>query len=317
MRNISFKNVFSERNRKILFGSTKLGIVAILIGFIASICSELIADLILFGTLEKYINFDKVVLVIENLSATLFSIGLLSILFNTFQYAKFLNLVETRFNEIVNKELPPEIKNIKNQGITDIYDNLDTNILGKRLWKIRDRRVKVLKIWMPNIESICPAIIDAVNNRGCRFHVMLLDPISQGAIDARVESLKDSDSMTSNYIKEQIRLNEERIVGLLDHIDEDKYDQLILKSFTSFVSVSLFGFGDTYWVGLYLRNRLATNGMIFKFESAHKPRFGEIDRHFKTEWKEAKLNELYIKKLKSLNVSESSIEKIRKLECNG
>ncbi|RDY60055.1 hypothetical protein [Flagellimonas nanhaiensis] len=314
MPRLSFKNVFLSKNRKILFNSTKLGFIAVLIGFVSSICSHILADIILFYPLNNYFQFDKMVHVIENLSATLFSIGLLSILFNTFQYTKFLNLVETRFNEIVKQELPPAIKNIKNHGIVDVYDNLDSNILGERLWKIRDRRVKVLKIWMPNIESICPAIVDAINNRGCRFHVMLLDPSCHGAIEARVESLNETDKMTSEYITDHIRLNEDRIIGLLDQIHHDKYDKLILKSFTSFVSVSLFGFGDTYWAGLYLRNRLATNGMILKFESAHKPRFGEIDRHFKTEWKEAKLNPKYIEKLQSLGVEQMEIDLISEIE---
>ena len=212
------------------------------------------------------------------------------------------------------RELPPAIENIKNFGLTDIYEDLDDKILKDRLMEVKDRRIKIIKIWMPYIETICHALIDAINNRGCKFHVMLLDVDSSEAIGARVKSLAEKQNITEQYIKDHIRLNEDRIIGLLEKIHPDKRDKLILKTFNSFVAVSMIGFGDTYWVGLYLRGRYATEGMILKFESSHKPSFREMDDHFKGEWEAARLNPKYVEKQKELGMPEDEIKKLGSTE---
>ncbi|QHI36402.1 hypothetical protein IMCC3317_17650 [Kordia antarctica] len=188
---------------------------------------------------------------------------------------------------IVRKSLPKSYDNILSNGISDAFPYLDPEHLRDRIIEAQDAEIKILKIWIPFLdEAIEPNLfIDAIDNRNCKFKIILFDPKSSEAIEKRVRTLNYS----QKYFQMSIHANLNYIHSVWKKIKNK--DNLMVKVHDDFISASLIGFKDYFVMGLYLHERIATRSLQLKIEKIRNGKetefFKQINQHFNSQWNNA------------------------------
>lgn len=231
------------------------------------------------------------------------TIGLISLVNDLIAKRSFLNMareivdsvvrdsaprLETLFERVVKASMPPRYLNIKDVGIIDAYTRLDIEMVREKIESSCDTEIRIMKIWFPNLYSLESALIKAIETGGCTVKIMLLDPDAEGALEAiKKRSLRlpyyDEDDVLG-----QIRKNIKVIESIRERLQEDSRGRLKFKLANSFIAASLYGYGETFVLGLYLSGKLATEGVQVKVAGSGHSFYSQIDRHFKSEWEEAR-----------------------------
>ena len=225
--------------------------------------------------------------VLFTLGATIVATGAATVLFERFQRNRLLEVMGTSFEETINKKMPEKYANLRNAGVSDAYMGFKVDRFCERLNELEDTEIRILKMWIPNSHKLRPALLKAIVDGGCTLKIVLLDKEkSEAAIEKRAKSIGRTHP---NYINVQIDQNllllerlYSEVVAVIGREEAAKKVQVKLND--SFIGASMIGYGERMYVGLYLREMIATDGMIIKVQGVSNSHFKEALRHFNKEF---------------------------------
>jgi hypothetical protein len=205
----------------------------------------------------------------------------ISLIYESWLRTSFIEEMKKTVEAVIIQQMPSRYTNIRHSGIVDSYESLNIEKLKERLNSAHNTEIRIHKIWMPGIEYLKDTLTDAIEKRGCEVKILLLNPDSKEAIEKRAAATKylGHDSFVSI-----IRLNIELLESMRRQLSQNKRDKLQLRLHSSFIAVSMIGYGETILVGFYLRNRIATAGTQLKVCDASRYFHIELSNHFNTEW---------------------------------
>ncbi|GAB5528196.1 MAG: hypothetical protein Roseis2KO_60680 [Roseivirga sp.] len=220
--------------------------------------------------------------ILDDLSIGMLVVGLLSAFDRYLSKRSFLIQNKKSLEEVIDSRMPQRLINLRDSGLANAQIGFDINDFTERLKEIKDKRIIINTIWVPDIHRICNDLIDAINNRGCSVQVLILDPTSaKEVIQKRSSSLRYS----AQTIDQKIRHTLEVLKLLMSDIhDQSRFE---VKVHNSFISASILGLGDTVWLGLYLDGRIATEGLHLKICGEDSPIYADIQNHFEIAWEKA------------------------------
>ncbi|WP_298360411.1 hypothetical protein [Runella sp.] len=240
---------------------------------------------------------------IRDISVTLSTIGLISLLYELNLRTEFNQKMEESIKKIIDEKInssSPDLKEylqttvtniaktqirenapnnftrLKDSGIFDCYGQLKIDDIGKRIATLRKTEIRISKIWIPSLEVLEDILIKAIDEHECIVKIVLLDPdLAKRTLEKRAQTIED---YTPNRIESLIRENRKVIESIYNRLDNKS--ALKFHEHDSFVSVSLVGYSDTWIMGTYLNKRIATKGTQVKVRGCHTPFYIELDNHF-------------------------------------
>ncbi|WP_162340569.1 hypothetical protein [Cyclobacterium salsum] len=242
----------------------------------------LICIIISFRLDSKGEDYKLAASTIGGIGTTVLTIGLISFIYELILRNSFLQRTREAVSEVIRESMPARYTNIKDAGIIDAYKGLKIDKLREKFMECKKCRIRILKIWIPNLHTLENSIVDAINRRECSVEIILLDPSCQEAIQKRSLAIP-------YYEKEDIISNLNLNIAVIKSIWERLQDKskLTFNLHKSFIGASIIGFGDTIIAGYYLHNRLASEGMLIKVNDVTKGFFHELDEHFETQLKKS------------------------------
>ena len=187
----------------------------------------------------------------------------------------------------VAETMPPRYVNIKRSGIYDVYDCLQIDKLREKFDRI-EGPIRILKIWIPDLHVLQDAICRAIQDRGCTVQILLLDPLTTDAVRKRALALSHYSARDIILeIRKNIKVFREIRNRLLENGSPEQANQLQVKLFNSFISVSLYGIGERFIAGFFLRGRLSAARTHIRVSGTTNYFFQQLDAHFIGEWEGA------------------------------
>ncbi len=187
----------------------------------------------------------------------------------------------TSIKKTIVDAMPPKYTHIREAGIVDVFESLDIKKLQKKIKKLRNDEFRILKMWIPNLNVIEHNIIDAINHRDCKIKIALQNPAKLEVIKKRAATLR---YFEERDILNELRKNQEQLYSIWERLSDDKKDNLMVKYFDTFVSVSLWGYGNNYIMGLYLNKRLSGQGVQIKANGTTHYLYNSLKEHFDEIW---------------------------------
>ncbi len=218
---------------------------------------------------------------LKDLSLTIFAICSISLIYEFFLREQFIVEMKETVEKVIKRQMPSRYTDIKNSGIVDVYERIDREKLTRTLKSVENTVIRIQKIYMTDMKEFENILFDAVENRGCEIRIMVLNPDSAKAIEARAEAVPYSEP--DEYV-DSIKKNIKIAKSIKKKLSDDNKDKFQLRLHDSFVAVSLIGYGETFIVGLYLYGRLAVNGTQLKVCESSRYFYNELSNHFNTEW---------------------------------
>lgn len=271
-------------------------------------------SLIIFGLggfISTYLfKYDKDVShLVRDLSVTLSSIGLVSIIYEfylrkefedslnekiknlleqqTFLEENILDLkiknqnseIEKIVNDQIKKHSPKNIARLNNCGVFDVFDELKVDRLSAKFLLLKNEEIRISKMWIPSPEVLEDVFYNAIVKNNCTIKIVLLDP------ELGFSTLEKRSCTIEHYnperLKDRIKENINSIISIRAKLKEiGKEDSLKFHTHDSFVSVSLVGYSDNWIMGTYLNKRIATKGTQIKIKGKHTPIYLELESHF-------------------------------------
>lgn len=190
--------------------------------------------------------------------------------------------IKKEIDSVISEKMPGTVRRITTLGISDAYPKVDFEKLSNWIDQLWDAEIKILKIYMPEPERFRNSLVNAVKYRRCTVKILLLHPDEESTILARTNALAhESYDSYINRIRNSI-MDVETMRRQLKEVNKE--NGLELRLHRSFIGFSLIGIDDEYIVGLYLRNRMATEGTQLKVCKSNCQLFNELREHFSHEW---------------------------------
>ena len=265
----------TNKNKKYNKRSIFVALILLVAGLLCIILATLFDDIKLLS--RDFWNFTFL-----GLGSTLLSVAFVTFLYDQLQRKHFFKSTVEAFSNVMDQKMPQRYINLRDAGITDAFIGLKVDSFCHRIKDLRDSEIRILKIFIPNLHTLHNALRSAIDDRNCTVKIILLSPNAKEAIEKRAQTLPLDDA---KYITQEINQNIEKLKHLYSVIKNK--DRVEVKLHNSFVSVSLIGYGARFWAGLYLRNRIATDGMFIKVQGETNSHYKELDQHFKAEWEAA------------------------------
>ncbi|WP_188771264.1 hypothetical protein [Emticicia aquatilis] len=229
---------------------------------------------------------------LHELGITLAAVGFVSVIYEFLLREHLLEVIENIILKIADKTASSS-NNLRNAGLIDIYDELKAKELGEKISKLAGKDIIFLHIWIPHLDILKTPILEALRNK-CNIKILVLSPSSEEAIIKRSTAL-------GGYSPEIIKNEIIRNWSILETIKQEANKTNLKGSLQclrhdNFIGISLVGYGDTFLMGHYLDNNLASNTYQFKICDASKPLFKILDEHFQSQWNRAEERRVEVKK---------------------
>ena len=183
-------------------------------------------------------------------------------------------------NVILEQELPQ--KNLSKIGITKATDKFEITKVLEELAEVKNSVIRIHKIFIPfHTPRIEEALLNAIVKNNNTVQVVLCHPHAKEALEKRSFGLPKTHWKD---IQRQILANERELKRIYDRLPNDKKANLQVKRHKSFIGVSFFGYGDKIWFGLYLNNRVATEGTMIQASGSETFLYNELLEHFLYDW---------------------------------
>lgn len=260
---------------------------AIIITYLVLILIGLLG--IIFGNSTDFEKFNRNTLfdIINNVSITIFTIGLISMIYELNLRKRFMDSIKLEFESIIQNNMPERYSRLKQSGIVDGFQDLDFAKIRKRISEAEDCDIAFYKMWISNFDDIERALENAIEFRNCNVKILLLDPKANETLKTRALAL--GDERNPEMMAKQIETNISLINGINKRLEKKNVKGRIeLKVHNSFIPCSMIIVGSEISLGLYLRNKLSTQGIHIRFAGKTRSHPQALLKHFKEEWIRAK-----------------------------
>ena len=219
------------------------------------------------------------------LAMALLITGITSWLNLRFVNERFLDHMKNIGTEIANKINSPSMQNILSSGLIGYeYGLINTGII-RDISNTFNSEIIIKKLWIPNMFVLKPLIEKAIVKQGCTVKILLLSPLAESTLKARVKTIcKDTDY---DSVHKRLKENFIMLQKLMENLDQEQKNRLKLKVHDSFVSVSLVANGGKMVVGKYLNGELSTHGYHEVINGPSTPLYVNYKSHFDKEWNNA------------------------------
>jgi hypothetical protein len=251
-------------------------LLLIVLGCVFIYASQLTAE-------KAFENHNALSFVLGELGILLVSIVPMIFIYERILRNIFLYEMEDKIRKNIQDFIPENVNNIRQNGIADIYDKLRYDFLIRKLEKVHNTKIRILKIWIPSMDTLVDCLYGAIVERNCTVEILLCNPDCKEALTKRGTSY----DYPYQRIKAHIEENQEDLKDLYRKLPETKKDALQLRLHRDFISVSLIGIENYFITGFYLNGRLATNGTQIKVHGRDAGFYHELYKHFKDQWKHA------------------------------
>lgn len=242
----------------------------------------LVISLIIDSKYEDQYDFWETLL--NNLSTTILTIGLVTMFFELKLRDRFMKRISKEFEKIIDDKMPERYDRLRKSGIIDGFEELEFNKIRDRLDNAKNCEIIFYKMWISNLDDIEKALEKAAGQNNCKVRILLLDPSCTATIEARASVLK---GRTPEMIVDHINSNIKIIDSIKDRLDDNSKSNIELRTHKSFIPCSMIGIGDVLSVGLYLNNLLSTQGIHVRFAGRTRTHPQALFSHFENEWEEA------------------------------
>lgn len=214
-------------------------------------------------------------LFLRDIGIALFPIGIVSLIYEIFLRNNFIgNMTQT-----IMQLMPSRYTNLRESGIIDVYSDLRIDKLKLDIEKVHKTEIRIIDIWMENINRIEAALIESIVFRGCEVKIMLWDPRSLDALENRSRAL--GNGVTLRRMVDNIILNLRHLDNIFETLEKyPNREKFQVKLYNSFIGVQYIGIGDECLVGIYLRERISSMGTILKVAGKQHFFYQELDKHF-------------------------------------
>ena len=192
----------------------------------------------------------------------------------------FLSEMEEKMKTVVGENIPEHIENIRESGVIDVFNKLKYDIFIKKLEKTAKTKVRFFKIWIPSFETIKECLYDLIVHKQSEVEVILLHPHSHEAMEKRGRQYKYTKERIRDHIIENLR----DLCELHEKLPDNFKNKLKVKLHKDFISISLVGIENYFWIGFYLAGRVATEGTQIKIHGRGAFFYLEIYNHFMYQW---------------------------------
>lgn len=231
--------------------------------------------------------------VLETVSSTVIVSIVVALIFERlllrYRRRQLLVTVETTVKKTIAKILPLRYRRIRENGILDCVENIDVNEYSRKLENVHNTTIRILAIWVPFISALHRVLLEAVRHRNCTVEIMLWDPSHTEALYKRAAVLPGYEYQR---FRDQILFNLSVMAAVYDALPDELRQRFRVRLHSGFIAVSLYGYGQNYFVGLYLNGRLATSGTQIRVGDCSTKFFQNVDEHFSDCWKRAESSEL-------------------------
>lgn len=200
----------------------------------------------------------------------------------------FLSEMGEKMNDVIKENIPESIERIRESGLCDVTGKLRYETVLKQLDQTSNAKFRILKIWIPSFELLHDALLDAIVKRQCEVEILLLHPHCTEAIEKRSKAYNQDLSRVQSHITNNLR----DLMELYRQLPAEYKNKLTVKLHRDFISLSLLGVDNTFYAGLYLHGRVATEGTQLRVKGKGTPFYTELYKHFKYQWKNAEVVDL-------------------------
>jgi hypothetical protein len=189
-------------------------------------------------------------------------------------------IIESNIEKTISNHIPKYLSKIQESGIYNVYNELDYAEVISKLKKVKNTKIRILKIWIPSVELVCSCLKDAIINRNCTVEIILLNENCSEALEKRGKHYGYDLQTIKNHITDNIR----ELEDLYNCLPVELQTKIQLRLHEDFICVSLLGMENYFYTGLYLHGRVATLGTQIKVHGRGNFFYDEIYRHFKYQW---------------------------------
>jgi len=167
--------------------------------------------------------------------------GILKWLFSGIGITVLSCYMKGRFNRIrIGRLFDP------NSGIIGFYPKLPTDEIAKEFEDAKDKII-ILQSWMDNQESLKDTFSGAVKN-GCEIKILLLDKDSESL---KMRASEYEAGININDAKERLRTHKESLISACKKLQNN--NKIEIKEYDSLLVVSLYGYDDYIYIGMFWR----------------------------------------------------------------
>lgn len=197
--------------------------------------------------------------------------------------------LKTLIKNAVRDIMPVRYLNIREHGVVDCFNELDIIKMRQRIEKCYDVDLRVQVIWVPQLDTLRMALLKAIDDRKCRVKILLVDPDTEvDALRARAACLP---GYTAERFQNSIRFNLEVLATMKKELRNPL--RLQVRLHRGFIAASLYGYGESLLVGLYLNNgHVSSDGLHFKISDTRSSFYRQLSDHFEASWEGAGNNEV-------------------------
>lgn len=244
---------------------------------------------LVFIFLSSQIDNEIIHSVCKEIGIAFIPIGLISFIYEAILRRDFLHNMKSAIVE----EMPSRYTNMRKAGIVDAYPDLQMDKLKESIESLENCEIKIIDIWMENLNRIENALYDAVTARNCTVRILVFDPRVRKALESRGRGIHmDYPSIAHKIMDnlEYVHKVRNKVLAYFrnkaDYVgNESMYDcKFEVKIYDGFIGLSLIGYGSECLIGFYLRGRLSTMGTQLKVTSEKRFFFNELMLHFHKQW---------------------------------
>jgi len=233
--------------------------------------------------------------VFRDIGIALLPLSVIAFAYEVILRKEFLKEMRNHVTESIDDAMPSSLKHLRQSGVVDAYPELDIYNLRNHLLNCdANTDIKILDIWFENLYQFEDIFIDLIVRKNCTIKILIWDLRSGDVLKRRAHSLGKGKSETAlmNSILENLQTIE-HLFYKLKCLNNPKYlENFQVKTYTSFIGISLFGIGYDYYLGFYLQERYSSHGTQFKISGYHRFFYLQIAEHFNKQW-EDETNSLY------------------------
>ena len=217
--------------------------------------------------------------VLETIGATVIAGAIVSLVIEIVLVRQRDNVLRNTIEEAVEAVLPKRYTNIRKQGIFDCYNQLDTIELQSKLLEGESGLVRILVIWISDLEKIKDALRKSIDQQKSTVQIILWNTDSRDALEKRSRTIP---GYTLHTYKEHITANLRLLCSIRDNLVNK--DKLQVRLYDGFIATSMYGYGEIFQVGFYLNGRLSTSGIQIRVGDSASNFYNQLLHHFNDCW---------------------------------
>jgi hypothetical protein len=227
--------------------------------------------------------------VFRDIGIALLPIGIMSLVYEYILRQHFIDNMKRTIEKAIEDKMPPRYKHLRDSGLVDIYPDMKIDKIKDDIRESYNSELRILDIWLENLEHIEDIITNGILYKKCKLRVLLWDIKHVDVLIKRAVSLGHGKDEV--YLMQRIIDNLVVLSNVLKRVRLESPTMnrgtIEVKLFCSFIGVSILSYGDVYFVGNFLRNRLSSMGTQLKLTGHHHFFYKEVDTHFESQWSDS------------------------------